>query len=225
MVDYKLTRTSRVSIGMYIRDGFIEVRAPFFYSVSDIDKFVRSREKWAANRLAESKERVAKRKSFCLTYGSQVTYRGELYTIAEKENGKSGFIDTFFFVPPNMTPEEIKRHCINAYQLHAETILYNRALKFIERMVVLPSDLKINNAKARWGSCSAKKSVNIAWRLIMADDSAIDYVIVHELAHLIEYNHSAGFWAVVESYIPDYKEQQAKLKTLEYKLSFENWDR
>ena len=224
MVDYKLTRTSRISIGMYVRDGQIEVRAPFFYSESDIDEFVRSREKWAKKMVAESIEQMAKRKSFCLTYGSRITYRGDVYTIAEREDGKNGFVGASFYIPPYMTPEEIKRYCISVYRHHAETILYNRALDFIERMVVLPADIKINNAKTRWGSCSAKKSVNIAWRLIMADDSAIDYLIVHELAHILEYNHSARFWAIVESYIPDYKEQKAKLKALGQKLSFEDWD-
>jgi len=224
MVDYKLTRAKRISIAMYIRDGFIEVRAPFFYDQSDIDEFVNSREQWANDRLAESKERIAKRDSFSLNYGDSITYRGELYTIAEEQEDKSGFVDSFFYVPPGMTPGQIKRYCIDTYKEHAEFYLYDRACYFVEQMVVLPTDVKINNAKARWGSCSRKKSVNFAWRLMMADDDAIDYIVVHELAHLIEYSHSTRYWDVVEAYIPDYREREARMRALEYKLSFENWD-
>jgi len=168
MIGYKLTRAKRVSIAMYIREGYIEVRAPYFYSVRDIDKFVKSREKWMEEKLAMSREQIAKRKSFTLTYGSQITYRGDLYTIAEKQDGKSGFVDTFFYIPPNLTPEQIKRYCVRTYIDHAEFYLHNRVCKYIEKMLVLPSDFKVNNAKARWGSCSAKKSLNFAWRLIMA---------------------------------------------------------
>ena len=224
MFEYKLTRASRISIALYIRDGFFEVRAPFYYSKKDIDEFVRSKEKWMAEKLAESKKRIVARESFSLTYGSEITYRGNLYTIAEIQGGKSGFHGTFFYIQPGLSPEQIKRYCINFYKTRAETYLRKRACDYIERMAVLPADIKINNARARWGSCSAKKSVNFAWRLIMADDDAIDYIIVHELAHLIEYSHSARFWAVVESYIPDYKERQARLRALEHKLGTEDWD-
>ncbi|MDR2568929.1 MAG: M48 family metallopeptidase, partial [Oscillospiraceae bacterium] len=75
-----------------------------------------------------------------------------------------------------------------------------------------------------WGSCSAKKSLNFSWRLIMADEDVIDYVVVHELAHLIEMNHSVRFWAVVERVLPDYRERQKWLRELQRKLNVEDWD-
>jgi len=224
MVEYKLTRAKRKSIAMYIRDGYIEVRAPFFYDQSDIDGFVRSREKWAEDKLAESKKKIAERESFSLTYGSKITYRGTLYTITEQQADEIGFIDTFLYIPKGLTPRQIKLYCIDVYKQCAEIYLYDRACHFVEKMVVLPTDFKINNAKARWGSCSAKKSVNFAWRLIMADDDAIDYILVHELAHLIEYSHSPRFWAVVKRFIPDYKEREARMRELEFKLGYEDWD-
>jgi predicted metal-dependent hydrolase len=58
----------------------------------------------------------------------------------------------------------------------------------------------------------------------MADDDVIDYVVVHELAHIREHNHSPRFWKVVQSVLPDYKDRQSKLKTLQKKLSVQNWD-
>jgi len=209
---------------MYIRDGFIEVRAPFFYSMSEINRFVVSREKWAVEKLAESKARIAKRESFRLAYGSEIAYRGKPYPISGRQGDIAGFDVSGFYVPPDLTTEGIKRCCMKTYRLLAERYLTDRTFDYARRMSVKPASIRVSNAKSRWGSCSAKKNVNFSWRLIMADDEVIDYVVVHELAHLIEYNHSTRFWKIVGTYLPDYKERRAKLKVLHEKLGVEDWD-
>jgi len=99
----------------------------------------------------------------------------------------------------------------------------NRVAAYAAQMNVTPAVIKIKNAMKRWGSCSSKKSLNFSWRLIMADDSIIDYVVVHELAHLLEMNHSARFWAVVDGVLPDYPARKLKLKELQKKLANEDW--
>ena len=91
-------------------------------------------------------------------------------------------------------------------------------------MLVLPNTIKITNARKRWGSCSSDGNINISWRLIMASDTIIDYILVHELSHLVEMNHSARFWSVVESVLPDYKKRRAELRAFQNKLTYENWD-
>ncbi len=83
--------------------------------------------------------------------------------------------------------------------------------------------VKINSAKTRWGSCSGKNSLNFSWKLIIADERAIDYVVVHELAHTIEHNHSKQFWKIVESYIPDYKYRKTLLERAQKIISEQGW--
>ncbi|MCX6807530.1 MAG: M48 family metallopeptidase, partial [Patescibacteria group bacterium] len=78
--------------------------------------------------------------------------------------------------------------------------------------------IRVTSAKKRWGSCSHKGNISFSWRLIMATPSIIDYVIVHELAHLREYNHSKKFWQFVAKIIPYYKEQRKWLKDNGYTL-------
>ena len=78
-------------------------------------------------------------------------------------------------------------------------------------MGVHPRQLKLSNAKKRWGSCSGQRSINLNWRLIMLDKGLIDYVIVHELSHLIELNHSTAFWDVVASVCPEHREFRRRL--------------
>ena len=223
MRDYTLTRTNRKTIGLYIRDGYLEIRAPHRTPVSEIDKFVALKEEWIEKYLAESKERVAKRDAFTLTYGDKVTFLGKQFPIVGKPGNMAGFDVLSFYMPPGLQPEEIKYYCMTTYRMFAERYLTEKALYFAEEMEVSPAVIRISNAKKNWGSCSAKKSICFSWMLMMADVETIDYIIVHELAHLIEHNHSERFWAIVEEFVPNYKEQQAKLKELSIKLSYENW--
>jgi len=223
MINYKLTRSNRKTIAIHVRDGAVEVRAPHRTPKQNIDRFVLSKEKWINDTLAKSNARAEQRGNFSVTYGDYVTYRGKKYPIIPKPGDMVGFDDKCFYVPPGLTPEEVKHACIQIYRLLAENHLNERALKFVGEMVVLPSAIKINSAKTRWGSCSSKNSVNFSWLLIMADDDIIDYVIVHEFAHIIEMNHSARFWAVVESVLPDYADRKERLKDLQRRLSVEDW--
>ena len=224
MIPYALIRSKRKTIALYVRNGEVEVHAPLKAPKNDIDKFVASKERWIVDKLAASNERLAQRESFLLTYGSTVTYRGRQYPIAAQEGNRVGFDDARFYMPLNLTPEEIKAACVQIYRMLAKRDLTNRALDFTKRMPVTPTAVKINGAKTRWGSCSSKKSLNFSWRLMMADDDVIDYVVVHELAHITEMNHSARFWAIVEGILPDYKERQRRLKALQQKLSTEDWE-
>ncbi len=99
--------------------------------------------------------------------------------------------------------------------------LKKKALEYIPRRVdyfanimgVTPSHVSINQAKTRFGSCSSKKRLNFSCNVMRYPIEAIDYVIVHELAHLTELNHSKKFWAIVKGVMPDYKERQRLLKT------------
>ena len=72
--------------------------------------------------------------------------------------------------------------------------------------------MRISGAKTRWGSCSAKKNINLNWRLILAPPKVIDYVIAHELSHTVHMNHSKQFWAHVEGMIPDHRRYRKWLK-------------
>lgn len=89
----------------------------------------------------------------------------------------------------------------------------NRVEYFASIMGVSPSNVSINKAKSRFGSCNSKKRLNFSCNVMRYPNEAIDYVIVHELAHIKELNHSKRFWAIVESVLPDYKERQRILKT------------
>ncbi len=223
-IDYTLIRSKRKTAAIYVRGGVVEVRAPLKMPQRDINKFVAAHEKWIAERLAESLEQLQRRAAFTLTYDSRVLYRGKEYPITAKNGNHIGFDQGVFYMPPDLPSAQIKAFCIQIYRMLAQRDLTAVTLKFAEKMGVTPSNIKINGAKTRWGSCSPGKNINFSWRLIMAEEAVIDYVVVHELAHLMEMNHSKQFWNIVAGVIPDYKERKARLHELQVRLASENWD-
>jgi len=192
-------------------------------SQSRIDAFVASKEDWIAKKLAESRKALALKEAFALSYGDTVLYRGKHYPIIAKAGRSIGFDGTQFYAPPDLTPEQIQQACVQLYRKMAKQVLAQKVSYYAKQLSVSPKAIRITSARTRWGSCSAKKNLNFSWRLIMAHDEVIDYVVVHELAHLIEMNHSERFWKTVSSIFPEYKEQKAQLKALQKRLNTENW--
>ncbi|MDR0920026.1 MAG: M48 family metallopeptidase [Oscillospiraceae bacterium] len=222
MVNYEIVRSKRKTLALYVLGDKVEVRAPLKYPKSDIEKFVSSKEEWILKRLNKNAENIEKRKNFILDYGSEITYRGRDYPIISKEGNRVGF-DNAFYIPPNLTSEQIKTACVQIYRMLAKRDLTVKVLEYGKQMGVSATSVKINGATTRWGSCSSKKSINFCWRLIMAPDEVIDYVVVHELSHIKEMNHSPAFWAIVGGVFPDYKQRQKKLKDLQKRLNGEDW--
>ena len=83
---------------------------------------------------------------------------------------------------------------------------------YSERMGLYPTQVRITGARTRFGSCSSQGHICFSWRLMQYPPEAIDYVVVHELAHIIHKNHGPDFWALVGQYMPDYKRRRALLR-------------
>jgi len=101
----------------------------------------------------------------------------------------------------------------------AREILPGKVAHYANLMGLSPAHVKISGAKKRWGSCSSKGHLNFSWRLMLADEELIDYVVVHELAHLRVMNHSPRYWAVVAQVMPDYKARQKLLRAFAAEIS------
>lgn len=99
-----------------------------------------------------------------------------------------------------------------AYKKRARRQLEARTAYFAQQMGVTYNRIAIRSAKTRWGSCSAQGNLNFHWKLILMPPQVLDYVVVHELAHRKEMNHSPRFWAEVEAVLPDYRKRRKWLK-------------
>ena len=225
MIHYRLIRSKRKTIAIHVtKYATVEVRAPMKVPKSEIDHFIESKQSWINNHLLERKQLIENKEAFTLTYGDVVLMQGKEYPIIAKAVNHAGFDGACFYIPPDLTPNGIKQVVIQIYRLAAKRLFTNKVIDYSQQMSVTPIAVKINGAKTRWGSCSGRNSINFSWRLVMADDDVIDYVVVHELAHIKEHNHSDRFWAVVANILPDYKMKQAKLKMLQQRLASEDWE-
>ncbi|MGL4606793.1 MAG: M48 family metallopeptidase [Eubacteriaceae bacterium] len=221
----KIKYSKRKTLGLYFtKEGFLEVRVPNGTSENSIQSFVKKHEDWIQKHHETIEEKIIRQKSFRLNYGDSIFLCGEEFELMPSK-GKTGQIEEVgIYFREELTEQQLLAEVVVFYKNFAKQYIEKRVLYFSELMGVKPKKIKINGAKTRWGSCTSQGNLNFSWYLIMGEKSCIDYVIVHELAHLIELNHSKEFWRVVEKFQPQYKKEKEKLKKLQNKCSFENWE-
>ncbi|MDR0885521.1 MAG: M48 family metallopeptidase [Clostridiales Family XIII bacterium] len=229
-IEYTLIRTNRRSAEIRItKAGDIEVRAPQRLAKKHIDEFVLSKRKWIKDKQSLVLARNEKKADFLSDLiNASILMMGMEVPIIFDTSSKLYLDNNVIHMPAHLQTEKdkarIKHNLIRLYKHIAKSSLQNRVTKYAAQMDVHPQNIKVTSAKTRWGSCSSKGNINFSWRLIMAEPAVIDYVVVHELAHLKQMNHSSRFWAEVENVLPDYKARQAKLKVLQHRLAGEDWD-
>ena len=202
----------------------MEVRAPLEMPKAEIDQFVRSKENWIRTHLAKRQEKNSEKSAFSLHYGDRILFLGKLYPIIAKNGNRAGFNGEYFHLPPGLPPQEIKQIVVQIYKALAKKVMTDKITSYAKQMNLQPAKIGVTDAKTRWGSCSGRKNINFSWRLMMADEELVDYVAIHELAHIIEPNHSPRFWSIMERVMPDYAERKKKLNALADKLSREDWE-
>ena len=112
----------------------------------------------------------------------------------------------------------VRSALINWYREHALKILTEKTLEYSNLIGVSPGLIKVRNYKSRWGTCFAKGDITYNWKIIIAPHNVVDYVVIHELCHLLEHNHSLKFWNHVKDHCPSFKEGKSWLRSHESAL-------
>jgi predicted metal-dependent hydrolase len=210
-LEYNLIRSKRRTLALHItKEGGLEVRAPLKMSLEFIEAFVVSKQKWFAKHKQRMQESQPVPKSF--VEGEQFLFLGKQYPLqfSDEQPSPVELSDTLCLA--TRLQSRAGKVITGWYRLQATQILADRVEHFSVLMSIKPKQIKINNAGQRWGSCSPNGNVNFSWRLVMAPLEIIDYVVVHELAHLLRHDHSGIFWSKVEAILPDYKLRRKWLK-------------
>lgn len=222
---YELVRARRKTLAIHITaGGEAVVKAPNRCPQALIDDFIFRRREWIMEKTALQKLRGEQKERFSIREGDFLLLLGREYSV--KWGDVTAFNGTEFTIPKWETDEEfftVKAKLTALYKSIAEPIFLERAGLYAEKIGVLPASVKLSNARTLWGSCSGKNSVHLSWRLIMGSQTAVDYVVVHELCHIKQHNHSPKFWSEVEKAFPEYKNAEKELKILQKKLSSEDW--
>lgn len=178
-INYTIIKSRRRTISIEIKPGGdLVVRAPYFTSKGQIERFVKSKEAWIVSHL-EKREKLK----------TSVLERGEI------------------------SQEEINSLRLRAKETIPVKVEYYRPLvENVSQKSINIGRITIKSQKTLWGSCSAKGNLNFNCLLMKCPESVIDYVVVHELCHRVEMNHSQKFWKLVEKVCPNYKEERKWLK-------------
>ena len=173
--EIKLIRSKRRTISIEITpEAEVIVRAPYYASVSEINKLIGEKSDWIHKHLQKMSDR-------------------------QKNKAEA-------------PSQELTAQDIKLLITRAKRIIPQRVRYYADIMGVTYGRITIRMQKSRWGSCSSKGNLNFNCLLMRTPDEIIDYVVVHELCHLKEMNHSPRFWAEVEKIFPDYKERRKWLK-------------
>jgi len=196
-------------------DGSVSVTAPFGIPTFLVKQFVNRSEDW----IVRQKKRLTLKKSAYPTIDWEATTMsilGKLYKIAFDPNGQDrvtvgrGYI---YVTPITGFEAHIKRTLLAWLKRFGCDFIEQQTKKWSIKMKTDYGEIQFGQQKSRWGSCSSANNLRFNWRLIHFPTEIIDYVVIHELAHTIEHNHSKSFWALVARFDPGYKEHMRFLKT------------
>lgn len=210
-----------VKIAVDLEHGVL-VRAPQSASQEEVERVLYQKGAWIIRQLNQFEEIVPSPLPRDYVDGEKFAYMGRWFRLTVKElDGASASLEVqgrrFLVTIPaglaeNKRGEMVHTTLVAWLKAQALQQLPPRVDHYAERLQVFPIKVMVKDQLKRWGSCTKSHVLNLNWKLVMAPTSAIDYVIVHELAHLIEPNHSPNFWSVVERVLPDYEQRREWLR-------------
>lgn len=215
----RIIRTKRKSIALQITDeGVLIVKAPTDVDDRTIEKVILKHKSWIKKKMEYVERRDPRFSKREFVNGESFLYLGRYYKLEIVEGQKEPLkLEDRFYLSKNALPYA-KEVFINWYKEKAYEKISERVDWYARMVGFKYNRVNITDAEKRWGSCSSKGNLNFSWRLIMAPLRVVDYVVVHELAHLEIRNHSKDFWIKVKTIMPDYKEYEEWLKKYGYLL-------
>lgn len=220
-IHYHLEHRQRRTVGLKISATGLIIHAPKRISKAQLESILLLKADWILKKL---EARIANQMPALQWQDSeQLFLLGNQITLALTFDSRSRAVEYEFgllqlAMPNHEDAAAVARKVVQWYKKQALADFARRLEIFSSKLGVSFSSLTLSNAKSRWGSCNSRKEIRLNWRLLQAPPHIINYVVCHELAHLIEMNHSAKFWAVVASIYPDYKLAEKELKAWSPKL-------
>lgn len=208
-IPYKLRESNRAkNLNIKISPGVgLEVIIPVNFPHKKIDPLLKSKGKWIVQKLAQLSP--LKQSTPCTKDRETLSLLGKAYRLVTVYQQGSPSVEALGDKIIIMLPREHQDKKLKILEIwlrhQAREIISKRLEEARVKLNINYNQVFIKDQKTRWGSCSSQGNLNFNYRLVMAPLPVIDYVVVHELAHLIEMNHSKKFWSLVEQICPDYK--------------------
>ena len=227
-IDYVVRRSRRrkKTVEISLIDGGVRVAAPVSITDDQVREFVLKRARWIIKRMGEERSRPP---ALCFVSGESLPYMGRNVTLVVEPAGvrwPSVKFDRWRFLvstPPKLTGdirrEGIRNAIVEWYKARADVRLAEYVDRWWGRLGKgSRSQILIGDQKRRWGSCAADGTLRFNWRVMMLEPTLIEYVVVHELAHLTHRNHSTNYWALVSSVLPDVQQRRQRIREVGLRL-------
>ncbi len=216
-ISYLLERRPRRTIGLKITADGLVVHAPKRIFEFQLNQILLEKSNWILNKLQAREANQVEKIQW--VDGEHLLYLGNdiQLRVTQSSSNKALVFDHNTLNMACLQPNNhalVSRKVIQWYKKQAPLDFSRRLEILAAKLGVATPPLTLSNAQSRWGSCNSRGEVRLSWRLLQAPPHIINYVICHELAHLKQMNHSAKFYAVLESLFPNYKLAEKELKAL-----------
>ena len=220
VLEYRLLRSKRRSIGFLIDDDGLRITAPKWVTLAEIENAIREKQRWIFSKLNERRERSARRLQPQMQWrdGAALPYLGADLTLRIRAAQAAGIVydaprgELIVSLPPGAGEQQLKDRVQGWLQLEAKRLFAERLPVYADKLGVAYRSFALSSATTQWGSCTADGRIRLNWRLIHFALPMIDYVVAHELSHLREMNHSPRFWATVQSIFPEFEAVKKALR-------------
>jgi len=206
MIDYRLYRARRRSIGMEVHFEGLTVRAPRWVTLRDIEAALVERGAWILRSLDEWRARRRDVMPREWKSGAPIVFRGEQLALAVHPSRRTSIVADLFHLTVRHPEAHDERRVAESVgdwlRDQAWALVAARVAHYVQRVSARPPSVRLSNARSEWGSCNANGEIRLNWRLVQLPPMLAEYVVAHEVAHIVELNHSARFWAVVEALLP-----------------------
>ena len=215
----EVVRSIRRTAGLHIVGTDLQVRVPEHLEDQRVAEILKRKRPWIRSKVAELK-RVPPHRTKELVSGESFPYLGRNYRLKVQEGNQVGICLSGGYLRATIRPTEQREHQALRIQQYLENWYRSRALerlqdkthRYAKQIGVSPAGISVRSFKSRWGSCDKKGEVVFNWNIIKAPHSIVDYVVIHELCHLIHPNHSKDFWQLVDRFDTDYLGHRQWLK-------------
>ena len=223
-VDYELHRRRRSTVGVVVRpDGRVEVHAPMRTSMREVRGVVEEFRPWIEKKRGEALQRARRRRARRFDHGDPIPYLGETLRLHVVEVdgppvepvSREGQVLSVT-IPAGLPPTSrraVTRYAVTRWLLdEARDVFHRRHVRVARAVGRSARRVVIKDMHSRWGSCGPDRHMSLNWRLVLASVPVIDYVLVHELSHIFEPNHSPAFWRRVARACENWEESRDWLR-------------
>ncbi|GKX32366.1 hypothetical protein SH1V18_48460 [Vallitalea longa] len=214
-VEYRDRKTLEISVEA---PNTVNVVAPLGTQEEVIKKKVHKKASWIVQRLYEFRDIEYRKINREYVSGESFMYLGRNYSLEliVDENTKSNEVKLYqgkIYIISNTKSEAVLEKLMESWYRNKTLIKVTECVEYYKCMFnIQPSNIKVKEQKKRWASCTSKNELLFNWRCVMAPSDVLDYIVVHEMCHMMYPNHSIDFWNMLESILPDYKNRKAWLK-------------